>query len=134
MKMNGSKMIFIKFWIVLLSACFELQYFEAYVTTMKCLDRIRKNLHFTSFLMQFSDSKLHFQLRRYVDSLCCSWRGTPCSFFYILRSRPHGFIGLEFGLKGAELMKHEVINMMGSLSLLCYVHRPIVKVLVTIFC
>ena len=30
--------------------------------------------------MQFSDLKLHFQLGKYVDSLCCSWRGTPCSW------------------------------------------------------
>ena len=31
-----------------------------------------------SFSMQFSDFKYHFQLRKYVVSLCCNWRGTPC--------------------------------------------------------
>ena len=30
-----------------------------------------------SFLMQFSESKLHFQLRIYVVSLCYSMRGPP---------------------------------------------------------
>ena len=40
-------------------------------------DSLMKNLHFTSFLMQFSDFKLHFQFRKCVDSFCCSWRGTP---------------------------------------------------------
>ena len=28
--------------------------------------------------MQFSDSKLHFQLRKYVVFLCYSTNGTPC--------------------------------------------------------
>ena len=54
--------------------------FEANFMLMQYLDKNRKNLHFTSFQMQFSDLKLHIQLKKkYVNSLCCSWRGTPCT-------------------------------------------------------
>ena len=54
------------------------------------LDSIRKKSYLTSFLMQFSDSKKHFQLRKYVVFFCNSSNGTTCTihyFYFVMISR-----------------------------------------------
>ena len=35
-----------------------------------------------SFLVQFLDLRLHFQVKKYILSLCCSWRGTPSITYF----------------------------------------------------
>ena len=74
------------------------------------LHSISKNLHVMSFLVQFLDLRLHFQVRKYIVSLCCSWRGTPCSTKLLYRTWSED---ASPGISG-WILKYPTLNMAAS--------------------
>ena len=48
--------------------------------TVQYLDTTKQKSFFKSFLMQFSESKLHNQLGKYLVFFGPDWRGKPCKF------------------------------------------------------